>query len=150
MMLYISLPLPIMFLLWVTSGEYKWVTLAKRRCPAMYMAGGGPREESALRRMGTVASASRKEQVMGSRKRSSAKWALLATILASGICGCGSTVRSVITVSVSPSSASLLAGTKKAITATVANDSKNQGVTLPAEIDGASLLLRARAVPIGS
>jgi hypothetical protein len=32
MMLYISLPLPIMFLLWVTSGEYKWVTLAKRRC----------------------------------------------------------------------------------------------------------------------
>jgi hypothetical protein len=31
MMLYISLPLPIMFLLWVTSGEYKWVTLAKRR-----------------------------------------------------------------------------------------------------------------------
>jgi integrase len=27
----ISLPLPIMFLLWVTSGEYKWVTLANRR-----------------------------------------------------------------------------------------------------------------------
>src|SRR5271165_2216280 len=31
MMLYISLPLPILFLPWVTSGEYKWVTLAERR-----------------------------------------------------------------------------------------------------------------------
>jgi hypothetical protein len=28
MMLYISLPLPMMFLAWVTSGEYKWITLS--------------------------------------------------------------------------------------------------------------------------
>jgi hypothetical protein len=27
MMLYISLPLPMLFLPWVTSGEYKWITL---------------------------------------------------------------------------------------------------------------------------
>jgi hypothetical protein len=27
MMLYISLPLPIPFPPWVTSGEYKWITL---------------------------------------------------------------------------------------------------------------------------
>jgi hypothetical protein len=27
-MLYISLPLPMMFLPWVTSDKYKWITLA--------------------------------------------------------------------------------------------------------------------------
>jgi hypothetical protein len=27
-----------MFLLWVTSGEYKWVTLAKRRCHSLGIA----------------------------------------------------------------------------------------------------------------
>jgi hypothetical protein len=31
MMLYKSLPLPMLFLLWPTSGECKWVTLAERR-----------------------------------------------------------------------------------------------------------------------
>src|SRR5215469_16294237 len=66
---------------------------------------------------------------MVSSNQSLAKWGLLVTILVAGICGCGSTVRSVITVSVSPSSASLQAGDRKAITATVANDSNNQGVT---------------------
>jgi len=30
-MLYKSLPLPMLFLLWPTSGECKWVTLAERR-----------------------------------------------------------------------------------------------------------------------
>src|SRR5674476_1296841 len=31
MMLYISLPLPMLFLPWVTSDKYKWVTLTERR-----------------------------------------------------------------------------------------------------------------------
>jgi hypothetical protein len=30
-MLHRSLPLPILFLFWNTSGEYKWFTLPKRR-----------------------------------------------------------------------------------------------------------------------
>jgi integrase len=35
MMLYKSLPLPMLFLLWPTSGECKWVTLAERRSPEL-------------------------------------------------------------------------------------------------------------------
>ena len=68
---------------------------------------------------------------MGSSDRSSAKRALLAAILLAGIYGCGggSAPPPEITVSVSPTSASVQAGGTKTITATVTNDSKNQGVT---------------------
>ena len=31
MMPYKSLPIPILFLRWITSGEGKWITLAERR-----------------------------------------------------------------------------------------------------------------------
>jgi FG-GAP-like repeat len=66
---------------------------------------------------------------MGSSNRNSAQCALLAAILVVGIYGCGSTLRLAISVSVSPLSASLQAGSTKTITATVANDSSNRGVT---------------------
>ena len=36
MMLYKSLPLPMLFLPWVTSSEHRWVTLTKRRSPDLH------------------------------------------------------------------------------------------------------------------
>jgi hypothetical protein len=41
MMLYISLPLQMLFLPWVTSHEYKWITLPWRRRAKIKTANSG-------------------------------------------------------------------------------------------------------------